>query len=104
MSSQFDEQFASLYWPNALVAFGTTVTYWPATAAGSTEITGVLSWRTDSEASIPGRWPSFEALLADFPEAPAKGDQLEIDSEMYTAFAVHSGQDGSVRIEFNKIA
>lgn len=102
--SSFDATFAAAYWPNALAVFGETVTYKHAGAATATTVTAVLSWNSDMEGSAVGRWPSLEALVADFATAPAKGDQIQIGSTWFTAYALHYGAGGSVRIEFNRIA
>lgn len=104
MPSGFDATFAAAYWPAALAEFGEAVTYKHAGASTTVTITAVLTWNSDMESAAVGRWPSLEALVADFTTAPAKGDQIQIGSTWFTAYALHYGGDGSVRIEFNRIA
>jgi hypothetical protein len=104
MGSNFDAIFAEAFWPAAKNEFSQSITYRHVGAISSTEVTAVLRWNSDRESAAVGRWPSIEAILSDFTTAPAKGDQIQIGSTWYTAYALHYGDDGSVRIEFNKIA
>lgn len=104
MASDFDTAFAAAFWPATKALNGEVVTYKHAGASATTTITAVLTWNSDMESAAVGRWPSLEALVADFVTAPAKGDQIQIGSTWFTAYALHYGGDGSVRIEFNRIA
>lgn len=104
MGSNFDTIFAAAHWPAALAEFGKPVAYKHAGASAAVAITAVLKWNSDMEGTAVGRWPSLEAPLTNFTTAPAKGDQIQIGSAWFTAFALHYGDDGSVRIEFNRIA
>ena len=104
MASDFDTAFAAAFWPNTKALNGEAVTYKHAGASTTVTITAVLTWNSDMESTAAGRWPSLEALVADFATAPAKGDQIQIGSVWFTAYALHYGGDGSVRIEFNRIA
>lgn len=104
MASNFDTIFAASHWPAALIEHGKAVTYKHASASAAVTITATLKWNYDMEGSAVGRWPSLETLLAAFATAPAKGDQIQIGSTWFTAYALHYGGDGSVRIEFNRIA
>lgn len=104
MASNFDTIFAASHWPAALIEHGKTVTYKHAGALTTVTVTATLKWNYDAESAAVGRWPSLETLLTNFSTAPAKGDQIQIGSTWFTAYALHYGGDGSVRIEFNQIA
>jgi hypothetical protein len=80
-----------------LSAFGRQVTYQPAGGAPVT-ITGIVDSGSRLEENSPGVYAALFVRLADLPQPPVCGDEVEIEGTAYKVFEVEADAAGGARL------
>jgi hypothetical protein len=80
-----------------LTAFGREVVYTPQAGAPVTIRAAVQEGRRSEETS-PGTYALMFLRLAALPQPPERGDQIEIDSGLYTVFEIEADGEGGVTL------
>lgn len=80
-----------------LAAFGRAVVYQAAADAPVT-INGILDPGSRREESAPGTYAVLFVRMADLPQPPERGDEVEIDGSTYKVFEVEADAAGGVKL------
>src|ERR1043166_5834629 len=76
-------------------AFGREITYLPQ-GADPVAVRGIVQAAHQGEESSPGVYAYVFVHLADLPEYPARGDEVQIDGSVYAVYQVEAeGQGGA---------
>ncbi|HUS96802.1 MAG TPA: hypothetical protein VMX97_08700 [Hyphomicrobiaceae bacterium] len=78
--------------------FGVPITYSPAGATSTFELTAIAEQPAQAEETAAGTYMLFFMRRADFPVAPANGDAIETDGLSYMVVRIEADQDGGVTI------
>ena len=80
-----------------LATFGREVLYRPGTGVPCTVI-GVVETGARLEETVPGTYAMMFLRLADLPQAPECGDEVEIDGTGYKVFEVEADAAGGLKL------
>jgi hypothetical protein len=80
-----------------LATFGREVIYYPSVGDPVT-ITGIVDTGSRLEESAPGTYVVLFIRLADLPQPPARGDEVEIDTATYKVFEIEADAAGGAKL------
>ncbi len=82
---------------SAVSAFGREVTYSPQVGGSATvTLKAILEGTHQSEENSPGTYALLFIRLSDLPEAPDRGDEVQVGNSVYKVFEIEAdGQGGA---------
>jgi hypothetical protein len=86
---------------SVLATFGREVTYL-AQGGGQVTVKAIFQATQRSEENSPGSYALLFIRLADLAQAPARGDEVQIDAASYKVFEIEADGEGGVTLALHR--
>lgn len=85
-----------------LGAFGRDVMYLPQ-AGGQKSLRAIFENTRDAQENSPGVYAVLFIQLADLPQPPVRGDEVEVDGTTYKVFEIEADTSGSAVLRMRQV-